>query len=133
MRLESKHTGSDLYELARNIFPIYRSITGDGVRTTLKYLKKIIPDMQIHEVASGTRVYDWTVPKEWNISEAYIENNRREKIIDFKKNNLHVVGYSCPIDKWVSKEELKRYIYTQPDQPDVIPYITSYYSLSNVI
>lgn len=129
MRLESKHTGSDLYELARNIFPIYRSITGDGVRTTLKYLKKIIPDMQIHEVASGTRVYDWTVPKEWNISEAYIENNRREKIIDFKKNNLHVVGYSCPIDKWVSKEELKRYIYTQPDQPDVIPYITSYYSL----
>lgn len=129
MRLESKHTGSDLYELARNIFPIYRSITGDGVRTTLKYLKKIIPDMQIHEVASGTRVYDWTVPKEWNISEAYIENNRREKIIDFKKNNLHVVGYSCPIDKWVSKEELKKYIYTQPDQPDVIPYITSYYSL----
>ena len=129
MRLESKHTGSDLYELARNIFPIYRSITGDGVRTTLKYLKKIIPDMQIHEVASGTRVYDWTVPKEWNISEAYIENNRREKIIDFKKNNLHVVGYSCPIDKWVSKEELKQYIYTQPDQPDVIPYITSYYSL----
>lgn len=129
MRLESKHTGSDLYELARNIFPIYRSITGDGVRTTLKYLKKIIPDMQIHEVASGTRVYDWTVPKEWNISEAYIENNRREKIIDFKKNNLHVVGYSCPIDKWVSKEELKQYIYTQPDQADVIPYITSYYSL----
>lgn len=129
MRLESKHTGSDLYELARNIFPIYRSITGDGVRTTLKYLKKIIPDMQIHEVASGTQVYDWTVPKEWNISEAYIENNRREKIIDFKKNNLHVVGYSCPIDKWVSKEELKQYIYTQPDQPDVIPYITSYYSL----
>ena len=77
MRLESKHTGSDLYELARNIFPIYRSITGDGVRTTLKYLKKIIPDMQIHEVASGTRVYDWTVPKEWNISEAYIEKERK--------------------------------------------------------
>ncbi len=128
MRLEFEYQGKDLYELAKEIFPIYRSITGEGVRETLRHIKEIVPDMEIFEVASGTRVYDWTVPKEWNITEAYIENESGEKIIDFKENNLHVVGYSYPIDKWVSKEELKQYIYTQPDQPDVIPYITSYYS-----
>lgn len=128
VKLESKYTGADIYELAKEIFPIYRSITGEGVRETLQHLKRIVPGIQTHEVASGTKVYDWVVPKEWNISEAYIENDNGDRIIDFKKNNLHVVGYSYPIDKWVSKDELKQYIYTQPDQPEVIPYITSYYS-----
>lgn len=128
MKLESEYTGNDLYELAKNIFPIYRSITGEGVRNTLQIIKQIVPDLNIYEVASGKKAYDWEVPKEWNISEAYIEDEFGKRIIDFKENNLHVVGYSYPIDRWVTKAELKEYIYTQPDQPKVIPYITSYYS-----
>lgn len=128
MKLESQYAGNDLYDLAKNIFPIYRSITGNGVRKTLQYIKEIIPDMEVHEVVSGTKVYDWEVPKEWNISDAYIENEQGERIIDFKENNLHVVGYSYPVDKWVTKEELKQYVFTQTDQPKVIPYVTSYYS-----
>lgn len=128
VKLESKYTGNDLYRLAKEIFPIYRSITGDGVRITLKHLREIIPELEVHEVVSGTKVFDWVVPEEWNISEAYVEDEKGKKIIDFKENNLHVVGYSHPIDKWVSKQELRQYIYTQPDQPEVIPYITSYYA-----
>lgn len=116
-----------MYDLAKKIFPIYRSITGQGVRETLTILKNICNDLQICEIESGKRVFDWIIPKEWDIEEAYIENEKKVRIIDFKKNNLYVVGYSEPIDRWVDKEELFNYIYTQPDQPDAIPYVTSYY------
>lgn len=117
-----------MYQLAEKLFPICRSITGDGVRQTLQILKdEYTGGMQIYEVPSGTPVFDWTVPKEWNIRDAYIENSHGERIIDFKKNNLHVMGYSLPMDCEMSLEELKKIIYTQPDQPEVIPYVTSYY------
>lgn len=121
-------TGKDMYGLAKRIFPIYRSITGKGVRETLEILKNLCSELQIYEIESGKRVFDWTIPNEWDIEEAYIENEKGVRIIDFKENNLHVVGYSQPVDRWVEKEELYQYIYTQPDQPDAIPYVTSYYA-----
>ncbi len=123
--------GRKMYQLAEVIFPLCRSITGDGVRQTLKILSDFIAQdgttLSTHEVPSGTKVFDWTVPKEWMIRKAYIENEQGERIIDMKKHNLHVMGYSLPVDRWVTLDELKQYIYTQPDQPDVIPYVTSYY------
>lgn len=124
--------GQKIYDLANSIFPIYRSITGDGVRETLSILADYIqkdrgPELTIHNVPSGTKVFDWTVPKEWTIRQAYIENERGDRIIDMKDHNLHVMGYSIPVDLWVDQEELKQHIFTQPDQPDVIPYVTSYY------
>lgn len=116
-----------MYELAEKLFPICRSITGDGVRQTLEILKEEYGDMRIYEVPSGTQVFDWTVPKEWNIRDAYIEDSQGKRIIDFKENNLYVMGYSLPMDRMMSLEELKQMIFTQPDQPDVVPYVTSYY------
>jgi len=117
----------DIYALAKRLFPICRSITGDGVRETLRILQEIVPQMTIHEVPSGTEVFDWTVPKEWNIKDAYIEDLDGNRIISHKDSNLHVVGYSLPIDAVVTRDELLKMVYTQPDQPDVIPYVTSYY------
>ena len=117
-----------MYELCERLFPICRSITGDGVRKTLQMLVEVYGnEINIHEVPTGTKVFDWTVPKEWNIKEAYIENSKGQRVIDFKNNNLHVVGYSLPVDKFVDLQELKSVVYTQPDQPDAIPYVTSYY------
>lgn len=126
-----QYLGLEIYELADKIFPICRSITGEGVRKTLKIISDYIEQdgikLDIHEVPTGTQVFDWTVPKEWAIRSAYIEDKQGKKIIDMKDNNLHVMGYSMPIDKWVTLEELKQVVYTQPDQPEVIPYVTSYY------
>lgn len=123
--------GQEMYDLAGSIFPFCRSITGEGVRETLRTLQEYIEadgiKFVIHEVPSGTKVFDWTVPKEWRIRAAYIENQNRDRIIDMKENNLHVMGYSAPVDKWVSLDELKKIVYTQPDQASVIPYVTSYY------
>ena len=124
--------GQRMYSLCKDIFPICRSITGEGVRETLSVLQNSIclsKDIafRIKAIPSGTNVFDWTVPKEWKIKEAYIEDSSGNHIIDFKNNNLHVLGYSIPVDEWVDLEELKKHIYTQPDQPDVIPYVTSYY------
>ncbi len=116
-----------MYKLAEKLFPICRSITGDGVRQTLEILKSEYDGLCIYEVPSGTRVFDWTVPREWNIRDAYIEDSHGGRVIDFKENNLHVLGYSLPMDGTLSLEELKTIIYTQPEQPDVIPYVTSYY------
>ena len=126
-----QYLGQEIYDLADKIFPICRSITGEGVRKTLKIISDYIEQdgikLDIHEVPTGTQVFDWTVPKEWAIRSAYIEDKQGKKIIDMKDNNLHVMGYSMPIDKWVTLEELKQVVYTQPDQPEVIPYVTSYY------
>lgn len=119
--------GKELYSLVERIFPICRSITGNGVRQTLKILQEYAPDIKIHEVPSGTKVFDWTVPSEWNIEDAYVEDEEGHKVIDFQKTNLSVVGYSLPMDKIMTLEELKEIIYTQPGQPEVIPYVTSYY------
>ena len=120
--------GERMYKLAEKLFPICRSITGEGVVKTLSIISDCITaEMTIHHVPSGTQVFDWTVPKEWKIRQAYIEDENNHRIIDFEKNNLHVIGYSLPVDKWVDLDELKEYIYTQKDQPDVIPYVTSYY------
>lgn len=116
-----------MYELAERLFPICRSITGDGVRETLKIIKEKISELQIIEVPSGTKVFDWTVPKEWKIREAYIENSKGEKILDFLDNNLHVVGYSVSVNKYVDLQELKEHIYVEESDSEAIPYVTSYY------
>ncbi|MEM8897692.1 MAG: DUF4910 domain-containing protein [Bacteroidota bacterium] len=109
------------------LYPICRSITGDGVRQTLAILQEINP-LEIFEVPSGEAVFDWTVPKEWNIKDAWIKNGRGEKIVDFQEHSLHILNYSIPIHEKMNWEELKSHIYTLPAQPDLIPYRTSYYS-----
>ena len=123
-----KNIGQEMYDWAVDLFPINRSITGNGVRQTLNYIKDIVPEMNIIEVPSGTKCFDWTVPKEWNCDDGYIIDPDGNKICDFKNNNLHVVGYSTPIDKEIEYEELIEHLYHIEDQPTAIPYITSYYS-----
>ena len=118
--------GHDMWCLIEKLFPINRSLTGDGVRKTLNILAEHIP-LEFHEVPTGTKVFDWTVPKEWNIRDAYIIDPNGNKIIDFKKCNLHVVGYSVPIDKILTLDELQKHLHSINDQPEAIPYITSYY------
>ena len=119
--------GNEMHTLCNKLFPICRSITGNGVRETLRVLQNICPAMTLHEVPTGTQVFDWIVPKEWNIRDAWIKNSKGEKILDFTKSNLHVMGYSIPVNQKVTLEELLPLIHTQPDQPDAIPYVTSYY------
>jgi len=115
-----------MYQLASELYPVCRSITGNGFRTTLNSIRGHI-DLKIHEIPTGTNVFDWTVPKEWNIKDAYIKNMQGEKVIDFNKSNLHVLNYSVPISRKFSLDELKKYIITLPAHPDWIPYRTSYY------
>lgn len=122
----SENLGEQMYDLIKELFPICRSITGNGVRKTLRIIQKHIP-LKIHEVPTGTKVFDWDVPKEWNINDAYILDEQENKIVDFKKNNLHVVGYSTPINKTVDLAELQEHLFSLPEQPKAIPYITSYY------
>lgn len=122
-----KSVGLKMYQLAEELFPICRSITGEGIRYTLNRLKKEVPQIVLHEIPTGTKVFDWVVPKEWEISEAYIEDMKGNRIVDFQKNNLHVVGYSIPIDAIVSGDELQAHLYSLPEHPDWIPYVTSYY------
>ena len=119
--------GNKIHEFARELWPINRSLTGDGVRETLKKISKILPSLKIKSVSSGTKVFDWTVPKEWNVKEAYIVTPSGEKICDFSKNNLHLVGYSIPFEDYMNLDKLKKHLHTLPDQPDAIPYVTSYY------
>lgn len=119
--------GKTMYKLCGELFPICRSLTGNGVRETFRILKQYYPEITVFEVPSGTAAFDWTIPKEWNIEDAYIEDSQGNKVLDFKENNLHVLGYSTPVDKVMDLEELKEHIYTLQDQPEVIPYVTSYY------
>jgi aminopeptidase-like protein len=118
--------GAWMHRVIAELYPICRSITGDGFRATLQRIAKHIP-LAVHEVPSGTQVYDWTVPREWNISDAWVKNAHGEKVIDFKKSNLHIVNYSVPIHRKMRLAELKGHLHSLPDQPDWIPYRTSYY------
>ena len=118
---------TQMYDLMIELFPICRSITGDGVRKTFDILKKIIK-ITTHEISTGTKVFDWVIPKEWKISDAYIIDPNGKKILDFQKSNLHVMQYSTPINKEIGLDELKSHIHTIPNKPQSIPYITSYYN-----
>jgi len=118
--------GDSMYALIAELYPICRSITGNGFRTTLNAIQTHIP-LTVHEVPSGTPVLDWTVPKEWNIADAYVKNSRGERVIDFHKSNLHVLNYSIPIHQTMTLDELKPHLFTVPEYPDWIPYRTSYY------
>jgi aminopeptidase-like protein len=124
--LQESDTAKEMFHLIERLYPICRSITGDGVRQTLRILQEYIP-LTIREVPSGTRVFDWAVPKEWNIKDAYIKNSKGEKLVDFQKSNLHVLNYSLPVHEKVSLDELKAHSFSLPDKPDWIPYRTSYY------
>ena len=119
--------GKTAYEICERIFPICRSITGNGVRQTLRILQEYLPELEIKEVPTGTQCFDWTIPKEWNIKDAWVKDKNGRKIIDFTETNLHVMGYSTPVHRTVTLGELMAFVYTEPDQPDVIPYVTSYY------
>lgn len=125
--LEDDALGDSLYALAAEIYPICRSITGNGVRQTLEKLGRHIP-IEICEVATGTNVFDWTIPREWNIRDAYIKDSRGQRIVDFARSNLHVMSYSVPVRGTITLAELKSHIHTLPEQPDLIPYRTSYYA-----
>jgi len=116
-----------MYRWVSELFPYNRSLTGTGVRKTLEYIKDLLPKLEIFEVPSGTNAFDWTVPKEWTINDAWIADLSGNKLIDFKNNNLHVMGYATPVDRIVTRDELEAHLYSLADQPDAIPYITSYY------
>ena len=125
--LDLELIGNQMYELMEELFPITRSITGEGVRKSLKILQNLI-NLKIHEIPTGSKVFDWTVPQEWNIDDAYIMNSKKEKIVDFTKSNIHVLQYSENIKKKITLDELKKHIFTLPDQPNSIPYVTSFYN-----
>jgi len=119
--------GELMFNWACDLFPYNRSLSGQGVRDTLLYIQKIIPSLSIRSMSSGTRAFDWVVPNEWEITDAYLSDLEGNKIISFQENNLHVVGYSEPVDKIISREELEKHLYSLPEQPTAIPYVTSYY------
>jgi aminopeptidase-like protein len=119
--------GTAMHELMTELYPICRSITGEGYRTTMAILAKHL-DLDVREVPSGTQVFDWTIPREWNIRDAYVANSRGERVIDFRDSNLHVVSYSVPVDARMSLTELRKHLHTMPEHPDWIPYRTSYYA-----
>lgn len=125
---EILETGQEMYDFAGRLFPIGRSLTGEGVRETLRMIQEQVPELEIHEVPSGSQAFDWTVPKEWEITEGYIEDEDGGRVVDYHENNLCVMGYSVPVDRYVSREELFEYVKVEENQPDVIPYVTSYYS-----
>jgi len=118
--------GKELHNFIVKLYPICRSITGEGIRETLRTIRKRIP-LDIHEVPSGTKVFDWTVPLEWNVSDAYVMNREGKRVIDFKAHNLHLMSYSLPIREKMSLADLRPHLFTLPEYPEWIPYRTSYY------
>jgi aminopeptidase-like protein len=124
--VDSKTVGKEIHQLMGELYPICRSITGEGVRTSLRALQNVIP-LEIREVRTGTPVFDWTVPREWNIRTAYVKDSSGNKVIDFERSNLHILSYSVPVRRKMRLEELRQHLYTIPEQPDVTPYRTSYY------
>ena len=124
--LDFERLGREIHDFAREAYPICRSITGDGARQTLELVQRQIP-IEVREVASGTRVFDWTVPPEWNVRDAWVKNGAGERVIDFRAHNLHLLSYSVPVRRTMPLSELREHLYTLPDKPDLIPYRTSYY------
>lgn len=123
----NKKIGNEIYKWAQDLFPLNRSLSGEGVRETLAYIKNILPDLKIKHFNSGQKVFDWTIPPEWEVKAAYIRNSRGETIVDFKDLNLHLVGYSIPVNRKMKYEELIKHLFYLKDLPDAIPYKTSYY------
>ncbi len=119
-------SADEMRRLMTELFPICRSITGDGVRRTLEIIRQLVP-LEVIEVPSGTAVFDWTVPNEWNIRDAYIKGPGGEKVVDFGEHNLHLVGYSVPVRQTMPLDELEEHLHSLPEQPELIPYRTSYY------
>ncbi len=118
--------GREIHAFVREAYPICRSITGDGVRRTLELVKRHAP-IEVREVASGTEVFDWTVPPEWNVRDAWVKDARGERVIDFRRHNLHLLNYSVPIHRTMPLAKLREHLFTLPEKPDLIPYRTSYY------
>ena len=128
--MSNKNIGSNIWDFCRELWPINRSITGEGVDQTLKKVQLHVPNLNIKKVPSGTNVFDWIVPKEWKIRNAWIKLPNGEKICDFKNNNLHIVGYSIPVHKKLSLTDLQKHLHSIPKQKKAIPYVTSYYKES---
>jgi aminopeptidase-like protein len=126
--MNSQVIGEEMLQWAKDLFPYCRSITGDGTRQTLAYFQNINPELELITFKTGEKVFDWDIPKEWNIVDAYLEHESGKRFAEFKKNNLHVLNYASPIDQVFKLEDLSDHIYTSPKQPDLIPYVTSYYS-----
>jgi aminopeptidase-like protein len=124
--IDSREEGAAAYALVEHLYPFCRSITGNGVRRSLRLLRETIP-LALREITSDTPVFDWTVPNEWNVRDAYIMNEAGERLVDFRKSNLHVLNYSVPINRTMSLAELRPHLFTIPEAPDWIPYRTSYY------
>ena len=119
--------GKEIYNFATSIFDFHRHLMGDGVRNTLYAIKKIVPKLKIYEIKSGTKFYDWTIPLEWKVYEAYISTLDNKKIIDIKNNNLHIVQYSDSVNAIIDIDRLKKKLHYIEKLPNAIPYLTSYY------
>lgn len=120
--------GQGMHDLARRLWPLHRSLTGAGTRETLRMIQEQVPALTIHEVPSGTRVFDWEIPDEWSIRSATLTDPDGNVVVDYADSNLHVVGYSIPVDTTMTLDELQPYLHSIPEQPDAIPYVTSYYN-----
>ena len=119
-----------MHDLGLKLFPINRTLAGPGVRETLLGLSEVLPGLAVHSVPSGSTVFDWTIPPEWIVREAFIARMDGSRVVDFNTHNLHLIGYSEPIDAVMSRSELDAHLYSLPDQPDAIPYVTAYYERS---
>ena len=123
--LSTEGAGFDLHGFVRELYPICRSITGSGLRQTLRLVQQQLSGLELHEIPTGTRMFDWTVPKEWNIRDAYIKDAAGNRIVDFQTSNLHVVAYSVPVRRRMSLAELRPHLHSLPEHPEWVPFHTA--------